>query len=45
MLAAVTHYWHFWLAVPLALSAVALVLGIILGYLKKVVAPQYRSDD
>ena len=33
--------WHFWIAVPLALSAFALVFAIIFLYVRKVVMPRY----
>ncbi|CAB4363082.1 unannotated protein [freshwater metagenome] len=33
--------FHWWLGVGLTIVAVGLVFGIIGGYLKKVVAPQY----
>lgn len=42
---AVTHVWHFWLAVPLALTAFGIGFGIVVGYLNKVVRPRYRQDD
>ena len=33
--------WHYWLAVALFVPAVLLVIGIVIGYLVKVVAPRY----
>ena len=43
--AEVTHVWHFWLAVPLALGIISLILFIIMGYFRKVVSPRCRADD
>ncbi len=37
------HVWHFWIAVPLALGAIAFVVATIIGYLVKVVKPKYPS--
>ncbi|MCP4436032.1 MAG: hypothetical protein GY812_11155 [Actinomycetia bacterium] len=36
--------WHFWLAVPLALTAVAIVVGIVALYFFKVVRTRYPKD-
>ncbi len=33
--------WHFWIAVALAVPAVLLVIGTIVGYVIKVVLPRY----
>ena len=33
--------WHYWLAWVLAIGAVLTMLGLIVGYLVKVQAPQY----
>ncbi len=41
MLAA--NVFHWWLAVGLTLLSVLAVLGLGVGYMKKVVAPQYPS--
>lgn len=35
--------WHVWLGLVLVLGAVGAVVGLIAGYLKKVVLPQYRG--
>jgi hypothetical protein len=35
--------WHIWLGLVLVLSAIGAVAGLIAGYLKKVVLPQYRG--
>jgi len=48
MLAA--EIWHWWLGLLLTLGAVAAVIGVFVGYLHKVVRPQYpnrhqRSGD
>lgn len=37
----IAEIFHWWLAVGLSLLGVGLVFGIIGGYIKKVVAPQY----
>jgi ribose/xylose/arabinose/galactoside ABC-type transport system permease subunit len=41
ILLAVQHVWHFWLAVPLAAGAVALVLGLIAGYFIRVTRTRF----
>ena len=41
MLAA--YVFHWWLGVGLTLLAVLAIAGLAVGYLKKVVAPQYPS--
>ena len=33
--------WHYWIAVPLVLGAVLLIILTIVGYLNKVVRPKY----
>ena len=33
--------WHYWIAVPLAVGAVLLLLAVVAGYLKKVQAAKY----
>jgi preprotein translocase subunit Sss1 len=33
--------WTFWIAVALVVPAVLLVVGVIVGYLYKVVMPRY----
>ena len=33
--------WHYWLGVFLFIPAVLLVIGIIIGYVRKVVMPRY----
>lgn len=35
--------WHIWLGLVLVLGAVLSVVGLIAGYIKKVVLPQYRG--
>lgn len=35
--------FHWWLGVGLAVVGVLATLGLLAGYLKKVVAPQYPS--
>lgn len=33
--------WHWWIAIPLTIVAVVLILATIVGYLVTVVRPQY----
>lgn len=33
--------WHFWIAVALVVPAILAILGIIAGYVYKVVMPRY----
>jgi uncharacterized membrane protein YpjA len=40
---AVTHVWHFWIAVPLVAGAILFGVATIVGYLTKVVRPKYPS--
>jgi hypothetical protein len=37
----IAEIFHWWLGVGLTIVALAAVVGIIGGYIKKVVAPQY----
>ena len=37
--------WHFWLAVPIALGAIGLVLTILGLYAVRVVKTRYPSTD
>lgn len=37
----VNHVWHFWLAVPLALAALALPFGLVAAYLLRVTKTRY----
>ena len=37
--------WTFWLAVPLAASAVLWVVATIVGYLMKVTRPRYPKQE
>jgi hypothetical protein len=41
LFAAAQHVWHFWLAVPLAFGAVALVIGLVAGYFFRVSRTRY----
>jgi len=43
MLAA--NIWHWWIGLVLVLVAVAAVVGLMMGYLKKVVAPQHPGKN
>lgn len=36
--------WHFWIAPAVAALAILLVIGTIIGYLVKVVAPKYPKN-
>ena len=33
--------WHWWLGIILTVAGAGAVLNVVVGYLKKVVAPQY----
>jgi hypothetical protein len=33
--------WHYWIAVPLVVGAILLIVATIVGYLTKVVRPKY----
>jgi hypothetical protein len=33
--------WHYWIGVAIAAATVLTVLAVVVGYLVKVVAPQY----
>lgn len=35
--------WHIWLGLVLVVAAVLSVLGLVAGYLAKVIRPQYRG--
>ncbi len=37
----VKHVWHFWLAVPLALAAIALPIALLAGYFIRVTKTRY----
>ena len=37
----VNHIWHFWLAVPLAIGAVLLVVGVVAFYFVRVTRTRY----
>ena len=37
----VKHVWHFWLAVPLALAAIALPVALLAGYFIRVTKTRY----
>jgi hypothetical protein len=46
----IAEVFHYWLGLILAIVGVLATLGVVAGYLKKVVAPQYpgkraRRDD
>jgi hypothetical protein len=37
----VNHIWHFWLAVPLAIGAILMVVGMIALYFVRVTRTRY----
>jgi hypothetical protein len=37
--------WHYWIGVSLAIPAVLIVVGILVGYLYKVVLPRYPRES
>ncbi len=37
--------WHFWLAVPLALGAIAVVIGVVAAYVGRVSRTRYPKGD
>jgi hypothetical protein len=37
------NIWHWWIGVVLLFVAVVATIGLIVGYLRKVVAPQYPT--
>jgi hypothetical protein len=37
------NIWHWWIGIVLTFVAVLATLNIIVGYIRKVVAPQYPS--
>lgn len=37
--------WHFWLAVPIAVAAVALVVGMVAMYAAKVTKTRFPNSD
>jgi CBS-domain-containing membrane protein len=44
MLFAEDTIWHFWIAVPLALAAILVVLGIVALYFYKVTRTRYPRE-
>jgi CBS-domain-containing membrane protein len=44
MLFAEDTIWHFWIAVPLALGAILVVLGIVALYFFKVTRTRYPKE-
>lgn len=43
MLADSQYQWFYWLAPILTLSFIAIVIGLSLGYVRKVLVPKYRG--
>jgi len=41
MLPLAAKVWHYWISIALLVPIVLVVVGIVLGYLVKVVAPKY----
>jgi hypothetical protein len=41
MLLLASRVWHAWIAFPLFAITVLMVIGLIVGYVVKVVAPRY----
>lgn len=37
--------WHYWLAVPIALGAITVVIAVVLGYCFKVTSTRFPSDE
>jgi len=37
----VNHVWHFWLAVPLVITAVLPIVGMLVGYFVRVTRTRY----
>ena len=35
--------WHYWIAVPLTVGALLMLVATLVGYLNKVVRPKYPS--
>jgi hypothetical protein len=33
--------WHYWIALPLVVASVGLLVALLVGYLVRVVAPKY----
>lgn len=33
--------WHYWLSIAIIIPVLLVVIGVIVGYLAKVVAPRY----
>jgi hypothetical protein len=44
MVVLAAHVWTFWISALLVLSAIGLIAGIGVMYVKKVVAPRYPKD-
>ncbi len=43
MLAGAQYHWFYWIAPILAISFVAMALGLSSGYIRKVLIPRYRG--
>ncbi len=37
--------WHYWLAVPIALGAIVVVVAVLLGYFFRVTSTRFPSDE
>jgi hypothetical protein len=43
--ASTSPVWHFWIAVPLALGAIVVVIALVAGYFAKVTKTRYPKGD
>ena len=41
LLLATAKVWHYWLSIAIIIPVLMVVVGVVLGYLRKVVAPKY----
>jgi hypothetical protein len=37
--------WHYWIAVPIALGAIAVVIAVVAGYVAKVTRTRYPKGQ
>ena len=37
--------WHYWLAVPIDLGAIVVVVAVLLGYFFRVTSTRFPSDE
>jgi len=43
--ASMAPVWHFWLAVPIALGAIAALIAVVAGYVISVTRSRYPKSD